>query len=127
MARDPKSLRYAPSHEWVDIKGDTATVGISSFAVAELTDLVYMALPEVGQEISAGQEFGEVESVKAVSPLIAPVSGIVTEVNLPLVDRLETLADDPYEQGWIIRVRVSDASQTERLLSYDDYEKQISG
>lgn len=127
MARDPKSLRYAPSHEWVDLQGDVATVGISSFAVAELTDLVYMALPEVGQEITAGTEFGEVESVKAVSPLIAPVSGTVTEVNAPLVDRLESLADDPYDQGWIIRVRTGDPAQVDRLLSYDDYQKQISG
>ena len=124
MPRNPETLRYAPTHEWVSADGDVATVGISAFAIAELTDLVFMALPQPGREIAAGEEFGEVESVKAVSPLYSPVSGTITEVNSDLVDRLETLADDPYEGGWIIRVRMSDPSQLQKLMDYAAYQKQ---
>ena len=124
MPRNPEELRYAPTHEWVSVDGDVATVGISAFAIAELTDLVFMALPQVGREVNAGEEFGEVESVKAVSPLYSPVSGTITEVNSGLVDRLETLADDPYEGGWIIRVRMSDPSQVQTLMDHAAYQKQ---
>ena len=124
MPRKPEELRYAPTHEWVSVDGNVATVGISAFAIAELTDLVFMALPQVGREVNAGEEFGEVESVKAVSPLYSPVSGTITEVNSPLVDRLETLADDPYESGWIIRVRMSDPSQLQKLMDHAAYQKQ---
>ncbi len=124
MARTPEQLRYAPTHEWVDIEGDIATVGISSFAVAELTDLVFMALPSVGKEVAAGEEFGEVESVKAVSPLYAPISGTVIEANDALVDKLETLSDDSYEAGWMIRLRVKDASEINSLLTFEQYQTQ---
>ncbi len=99
MTIDPKQLRYAPTHEWVHLdSADTATIGISSFAVHELTDLVFMALPKPGQKLTAGQEFGEVESVKAVSPLNSPVSGEVVDVHTDLVERLEVLSQDPYEE-----------------------------
>lgn len=94
---DPKQLRYASTHEWVSVDSNgIGTIGISAFAVQELTDLVFMALPKVGQKVAAQQEFGEVESVKAVSPLYSPVSGEVVEVHSALVNELETLGIDPY-------------------------------
>jgi glycine cleavage system H protein len=127
MPRTPEELRYAPTHEWVSADGDVATVGISAFAIAELTDLVFMALPQAGREVAAGEEFGEVESVKAVSPLYSPVSGTITDVNSDLVDRLETLGDDPYEGGWIIRVRMSDPTQVQQLMDHAAYQKQCGG
>jgi glycine cleavage system H protein len=121
MARKPEQLRYASSHEWVDVAGDTATIGISAFAVAELTDLVFMALPAVGKAVKAGEEFGEVESVKAVSPLYSPVTGEITAVNSALVDQLETLGDDPYEQGWLIKVKLADPSEVDSLMDHAAY------
>ncbi len=124
MSRAPENLRYAASHEWVDVDGDVATIGISAFAVAELTDLVFMALPESGKEIAAGEEFGEVESVKAVSPLYSPVSGTVVEVHSDLVDNLELLSDDPYEKGWIMKLKLSNPSEVEALLTYEKYKAQ---
>jgi glycine cleavage system H protein len=108
-----EELLYCPTHEWVSTteeNGETvATVGISAFAVEQLTDLVYMELPSVGNQVTAGQEFGEVESVKAVSPLYSPVSGEVIAVNDELIDQLETLNDDPYAAGWIMKVNISGA------------------
>jgi glycine cleavage system H protein len=124
----PEELRYNPSHEWVAVAEDAgqsiATVGITAFALQQLTDLVYMALPKVGQKVTAGQEFGEVESVKAVSPLYSPVSGEVVAVHSELVDRLESLAADPYGDGWIIKVKLADRAGLDNLLTYDQYQKQ---
>ncbi|MEM9367075.1 MAG: glycine cleavage system protein GcvH [Planctomycetota bacterium] len=129
MTRDPKSLHYAESHEWVDVEtsgGDSiATIGISSFAIEQLNDLVYMDLPEVGRSVSAGEEFGEVESVKAVSPLYSPVAGEIVEVHSELPDQLDSLNEDPYEFGWIIRVKLS-APAPETLMDYDAYCKQCA-
>ena len=103
----PEELKYNPSHEWVGIAEEDGTqlavVGITDFALEQLTDLVYMALPAVGSQVTAGQEFGEVESVKAVSPLYSPVTGEVTAVHSELVDSLEKLGEDPFGNGWIIR------------------------
>jgi len=125
MTIDPKQLRYASTHEWVSVDASgVATIGISAFAVQELTDLVFMALPKIGQKVSAQQEFGEVESVKAVSPLYSPVSGEVVEVHSALVNQLEILGEDPYEQGWIMKVQLSDPSEVEQLLDYPAYQKQ---
>ena len=123
MSRNPENLKYAESHEWVDIDGDIATIGISAFAVEQLNDLVFMELPEVGRSLGVGDEFGEVESVKAVSPLYSPVAGEVTEVNTDLPDSLETMNDDPYDAGWIMKVRLSDGA-LDHLLAFDDYKKQ---
>lgn len=91
-----------------------------------MTDLVYMALPKVGQKITAGQEFGEVESVKAVSPLYSPVTGEVVAVHSELVDKLETMASDPYGDGWIIKVKLADGATTDSLLTFDQYQKQCA-
>ena len=107
MSRDETKLLYAHSHEWADISEEggekIATIGLSAFALEQLNDLVYMDLPEVGKQVSAGDEFGEVESVKAVSPLYSPLAGEVIEVHSDLPDQLEKLNDDPYEFGWIVQ------------------------
>ena len=128
MTIDPKTLRYASTHEWVSVdSNDIGTVGISAFAVEELTDLVFMALPQVGTKVGAGEEFGEVESVKAVSPLYSPVSGEVIETHTSLPDKLDILGSDPYTKGWIMKVRLSSPSEVDALLDYDSYQKQCSG
>lgn len=124
-----EELLYAATHEWAHIAeegGDKiATIGISDFAVEQLTDLVYMELPEVGTTVAAGDEFGEVESVKAVSPMYSPVSGEVIEVNTGLPDGLEVLGTDAFGAGWIAKVRMSgDAPDT--LLDYAAYKKQCA-
>lgn len=127
MSVSPEQLRYLESHEWAyvsDQAAGIATIGISAFAVEQLTDLVFMALPKVGQEVTAGAEFGEVESVKAVSPMYCPVSGTVVEINAPLVDRLESLNVDPYNEGWIIKVKMSDPSALASLLDWTTYKNQ---
>ena len=129
MSISPEQLRYCESHEWVYVADEAlgiATVGISAFAVAELTDLVFMALPKVGQTVTAGGEFGEVESVKAVSPMYSPVSGTVVEIHSALVDKLESLSVDPYKEGWIMKVKMSDPSELDRLLDWEAYNKQCS-
>ena len=130
MPRDEKNLLYAESHEWVDVtdEGDQkiATVGISAFAIEQLNDLVYMDLPELGRSVSAGDEFGEVESVKAVSPLYSPVNGEVIEVHSDLPDNLEKLNDDPYDFGWIIKVKLSDESALSKLMDHAAYTKQCA-
>lgn len=129
MSKTPEQLRYCNSHEWVYVADEAlgiATVGISAFAVAELTDLVFMALPKIGQTITAGSEFGEVESVKAVSPLYSPVSGTVVEIHSALVDNLQSLSVDPYNEGWIMKIKMSDPSELDRLLDWDAYRKQCS-
>ena len=127
----PEDLLYSETHEWAHVSGaggqKVATIGISAFAVEQLTDLVYMELPEVGKSLNAGDEFGVVESVKAVSPLYSPVSGQVVEVNTSLPDKLETLSSDPYNAGWIVKVRLSDEAALSKLLNYAAYQKQCAG
>lgn len=118
---DPSSLKFTKSHEWVGLDGDVATIGISDFAVRELTDLVYIQLPKVGAAVEAGKPFGEVESVKAVSDLYAPVSGQITAVNESLTDDLSQLSDDPFGKGWIAKVQV--AGMPAGLMDHAAYEK----
>ena len=130
MARDPEKLLYAESHEWCDMSEEggekIATIGISAFAIEQLNDLVYMDLPEVGKAVTAGEEFGEVESVKAVSPLYSPITGEVIEVHSELPDRLDQLNDDPYDFGWILKVKVSDDSNLSSLMDAAAYKKQCA-
>ncbi len=130
MSRNPSQLLYAKSHEWADVADEggakVATVGISAFAIEQLTDLVYMALPSVGKKVKAGDEFGEVESVKAVSPLYSPVSGEIISVHDQLPDNLDNLKDDPYDFGWIIKVKLDDATALSGLMDFAAYEKQCS-
>jgi len=130
MSRSPSRLLYAKTHEWADVSIQDgqkfATIGISSFAIEQLTDLVYMDLPSVGTKVTAGTEFGEVESVKAVSPLYSPVDGEIVEVHQDLPENLEGLKEDPYDFGWILKVKLADDSALAKLLSHADYEKQCS-
>ena len=119
---DPENAKFAKTHEWVSIDGEIGTIGISDFAVKELTDLVYIDLPEVGRTLDAGESFGEVESVKAVSDLYAPVAGEVLEVNNSLQDDPGILSEDPYGRGWILKLKVSDSSAIEELLDRKAYD-----
>lgn len=121
----PEKLHYTKTHEWVHVEKDIATVGISDWAVKALTDLVFLELPPPGREVRAGEPFGEVESVKAVNDLYSPVDGIVVEANAPLTDRLDTLSQDPYGAGWLIKVKLGDGLPAE-LLDYAAYQKQIA-
>ena len=117
----PEELQYTRSHEWVRTEGDTATIGITDHAQDELGDVVFVELPEVGATFDAGDSFGTVESVKAVSDLYTPVGGEVTEVNEALGDQPEKINEDPYGEGWIVKLRVSDEGSD--LLSASDYEQ----
>jgi glycine cleavage system H protein len=124
----PEELKYAKTHEWVAISEEggakIATVGISAFAVEALTDLVYIDLPAVGKQVEAEQPFCEVESVKAVSDIYSPVDGEVVAVNSDLPDKLETLSTDPYGEGWIAKIKISDEAGLSKLLDHAAYEKQ---
>ena len=121
----PTNYRYLPSHEWHNLEGDIATIGITQFAADELTDVTYVGLPKVGTSIKANQRFGEVESVKATSDLYSGISGTITEVNGVLVGNPGFVNSDPYQKGWMIKVKVSDPKEMERLLSVDDYLKKV--
>src|SRR5271157_3534094 len=127
MSLDPKSLKYASTHEWVHMEDGpagvkTATVGVSDFAIHALTDLVHIELPEPGRGVQAGKPFGEVESVKAVSDLYSPVDGEVVEVNKAVAENLDLLTNDPYGAGWLVKIRVK-GGQSE-LLDFATYKKQ---
>jgi glycine cleavage system H protein len=128
--RQPDKLHYAKTHEWVALEnwptGRVATIGISAFAVESLTDLVYIELPEVGRTVTAGEPFGEIESVKAVSDLYSPVTGEVITVNEDLAQHLERLNADPYDQGWMIQVRLSDDAKLDGLMDFAAYERQCA-
>lgn len=120
---NPTDLRYAESHEWVRREGHTATIGISAFAVKELTDLTYVELPPVGKTLKAQQVFGVVESVKAASDLYAPVSGTVTKVNTALESDLSVLSTDPFGAGWMIQVELAAPAEIDQMLDAAAYEK----
>jgi glycine cleavage system H protein len=126
----PESLLFAKTHEWVSV--DTtggqkiATVGLTEFAVQALTDLVFIELPKVGRQVKAEESFCEVESVKAVSDVYAPVTGEVIAVNESLPDHLETLSNDPYGEGWVARIRITDDSVLSKLMNYEAYQKQCA-
>jgi glycine cleavage system H protein len=122
---NPKDIKYTESHEWARVEGGIATVGITEHAAHNLSDLVYLGLPSVGDTVSAGASFGEIESVKAVSDLNSPVDGDVVEVNDALTDNLGTINEDPYGGGWLIKVRVKGKAPAS-LLGVDEYEKLIA-
>jgi glycine cleavage system H protein len=123
---DPKTLRFTPTHEWVLVEGGVATVGISRFAVDQLTDLIMIDLPSVGTKVTAGKGFGEVESVKAVSDLYSPVGGEVVEVNEAVSNDVQLLAEDPYTKGWLIKVKLDPSAPTSELLDHDAYERKVA-
>jgi glycine cleavage system H protein len=122
----PEELKYLESHEWALLEqqgGDLiATVGISAFAVEQLGDIVHMELPSVGDNVTAGDEFGEVESVKAVSSMYSPVSGEIVDVHSAILDNLAILSDDPYAKGWLLKVKVS--APSDKLLDFVTYQAQ---
>ncbi|HEX7172068.1 MAG TPA: glycine cleavage system protein GcvH [Candidatus Limnocylindria bacterium] len=117
----PADLRYSKEHEWVRVEDSRATIGITSFAAEELGDIVFVELPEIGADLSQFGTFGVVESVKAVSDLYAPISGTVVEVNEALGDAPELMNSDPFGEGWIARVELSDPSQLDALMDADAY------
>ncbi len=123
---DLAKLRYLESHEWADIQGDICTVGITQFAVDNLTDITHLELPKIGKAVVANQKFGEVESVKSVSELMAPVSGEVIEANAAVQKDPSLINQDPYGKGWMIRIKVAAATPMEQLLTFEQYEKQIA-
>jgi glycine cleavage system H protein len=126
-ANVPSDLRYAKSHEWVRVDGGVATVGITDHAQHELTDVVFVELPQVGRKVKAGEACAVVESVKTASDIYSPVSGEVIEVNQKVVDTPSLVNDKPYADGWFFKVRLSDANEAGALLSPADYSKQIGG
>jgi glycine cleavage system H protein len=122
----PDDLWYLESHEWVRVEDGIATVGISDFAQDELGDIVYVEFPEVGDEVAQDEEFGVIESIKAVSDLYAPVSGEVLDRNEALFDEPELVNEEPFEGGWMLEVDLADESELEELLDADEYADQIA-
>lgn len=122
----PSDLKYDKEHEWVRVEGDVAVVGISHFAQDQLGEVVYVDMPSVGDAVSAGETFGEIESVKSVSELYAPVSGEIVEVNSALDDAPEVVNEDPYGEGWMIKVKMADASQVDEMMAAEEYEAFVS-
>ena len=118
---NPEELKYSEEHEWLRMDGDTAVIGITHFAQDSLGDVVFVELPEVGADVGQFEKMGEIESVKAVSDLYSPVGGKVVEVNESLNDSPELVNDSPYEEGWMIKVEVSDGSEIDRLMSASEY------
>lgn len=123
MAAVPQGLRYSEEHEWVKVEGNKMTIGISDFAQAELGDIVFVELPEVGDTLTVNEPFGSVESVKTVSELYAPVSGTVVAVNEDLNDSPEFVNESPYEKAWMVVIEASDASELEKLMTAEQYEE----
>ena len=123
----PQDLRYLDSHEYVRLDGDIATIGISEFAVDQLGDIVFLELPEIGDAINLGDTFGTIESVKAVEELNSPINGTVIERNETLINSPEQVADDPYGEGWFIKVRVNDAGEIEEAKTADEYRALVDG
>lgn len=121
----PTDRRYLATHEWHKLDGDVCTIGITKFAADELTDITYVDLPSVGTELTAGEPFGEIESVKATGDLVCKFSGVVTEVNEKLSDSPELVNEDAHGEGWMIKVKVSDTSVFENLLTAEAYQAQL--
>lgn len=123
---DPKTLRYAPSHEWAYLENGICTVGITKFAVEQLTDVVYIELPDPGDHVFTGEGFGEIESVKAVSDLYSPVNGEISEINEKLINDPSPVASDPFGAGWMVKIKADPGTTLDHLLTLEAYEKQIA-
>ena len=122
----PDGLQYHSEHDWARIEGDEATLGITWFAQDALGELVHYEPPEDGSKIAKGSSYGEVESVKAVSDVIAPLSGVIIEVNQKIVDEPETVNEDPYGEGWLVRIRLGDASEVDDLMDAEAYKSFVA-
>jgi glycine cleavage system H protein len=127
MSNIPSDLKYAKSHEWVRVSGDTATIGISDHAQAELTDIVFVELPAVGRTVKAGEACAVVESVKTASDIYSPVSGEILETNKAVVDDPALANSEPYGGGWFFKIKLSNPAELNSLLSPEKYKAQISG
>ncbi|WP_373530394.1 glycine cleavage system protein GcvH [Nostoc sp.] len=123
----PQDFRYLDSHEYVRLDGEIATIGITEFAVHELGDIVFLELPEIGDALTRGENFGTIESVKAVEELNSPVTGTVIERNEALIESPEQVTDDPYGEGWFLKVRVNDPDEVNDALTADEYRAQVEG
>jgi glycine cleavage system H protein len=123
----PDDYYYTKDHEWIKVEGEKATVGITDFAQKQLGDVVYVELPDVGTQLEFHQSIGVIESVKAVSDVYSPVSGEVIELNEKLNDSPETINQDPHGKGWIIRIKLKDEQELQKLMTVSDYEKFIEG
>ena len=121
----PNNLKYSEDHEWVKVDGDTVTIGITEFAQSELGDIVFVELPDEGDELEKGEDFGSVESVKTVSELYAPVSGEVIDINEELEDSPELVNESPYEEAWMLKIKLSDESQLDELMDAAAYDEMI--
>ena len=126
MANIPADLRYTKEHEWAKLEGDKARVGITAFAQEQLGDVVFVELPKIGAKVTAMKTFGVVESVKAVSDLFAPLSGEVVEANTEVTKKPETVNSDPYGEGWMIVIKLSNPKEMDGLMSAADYEKLVA-
>ena len=127
MSNFPTDLRYAETHEWVRLEGDTATIGLSAFAVEQLTDLIVIDLAKPGSKVKTGGRLGEVESVKSVNDIYAPIAGEVLEVNAAVVADLSKLSNDPYGSGWLIKIKPDNTADVEAMMSADDYTQAVAG
>ena len=125
MAASPTDRKYSKEHEWLKVDGDTATIGITDYAQEQLGDVVYVDLPAPGTTVTQFEKMGEVESVKAVSDLFTPASGEVLEINQAVVEKPELVNSDPHGAGWLIRIKLSDASEADTLLSSEEYDALI--
>jgi len=121
----PKGLKYSKEHEWVNVDGDIATIGITDYAQGELGDIVFIELPNIGIKVEYMQPFGTIEAVKAVSDLFSPITGDVVEVNTALDSDAGIVNSDPYGDGWIIKVKIDDNSELDQLMEADDYQELI--
>ncbi len=123
----PESLRYVDSHEYLRVEEDVATIGITAFAVDQLGDIVFVGLPEEGADLQKGDSFGSVESVKAVEDLYAPVSGQVIAINEAIVDSPENIGDDPYGEGWLLKVKMSNLEDLDETMTAEAYASMVEG
>ena len=128
MAFDyPEDLKYLDTHEYVRLDGEIATLGISAFAVDQLGDIVFLELPEIGDSLEKGESFGTIESVKAVEDMYAPISGTVIERNEAMIESPELVSEDPYGEGWLLKLRINDADELKDALSANEYRAQVEG
>ena len=121
----PENLLYTKEHEWISVQGDVGVVGITDYAQKELGDVVFIELPDLGDSFDAGESFGSIESVKAVSEIFCPVSGTITEANEMLVNKPELINEDPHGEAWLIRLQLSDRRETEKLMTAEEYEAYV--
>lgn len=125
MSKIPEELKYTKDHEWVKVVGDVAIVGITDYAQSELGDIVYVELPEVGRKVEKGETVATIEAVKTAADVYAPVSGEVVEVNSALEEHAELINKDPYGEGWIVKIKISNPEELEQLLSAQEYKELI--